>query len=78
MLNSAIARNLSSKELINNLDDKRKYSFIIDELCRRLEKSVCTDAILDHKVKCPVCQATLMCAIDDGNNLFTLKVDKYL
>jgi hypothetical protein len=77
MLNPASARNLTNEELINILDVRRKYSFVIDELCNRLEKIKNTEEF-NHKVECPVCHAALMTDIDDKNKLFTIRLDRHV
>lgn len=69
---------LSDDELLNLVNDDRIYSPIIEELCKRLEalngNHVSVDA--DHRAECPVCEAKLCVNYDEGNNNFTVEVNK--
>lgn len=42
---------MPTQDLLRQLEDKREFSPIIDELCNRLEKP--------YKEICPVCEANL-------------------
>jgi hypothetical protein len=66
---------LTIEELINQLEDIRGMSPILDLLVSRLENS--TTRIPDsatHSVKCPVCAAEMTADYDVENEIFTLKV----
>ncbi len=68
--------NYSDDELLSLVDEKRSQSPLIDELCTRLEKLNGTHISVDanHRVECPVCEASLSVNYDEGNNMFEVEV----
>lgn len=68
--------NFSDDELLNEVDAKRQYSPILEELCCRLEKKALDLRDTNHKVECPVCEASLIADLDTENNMFEIKTDK--
>lgn len=69
-------KHFTNEELLVNIDDKRRYSPLIDELALRLEKEIVNMAEVNHKVECPVCSAQLEADLDLGNGMFTIQLDK--
>lgn len=67
----------TDSELLSLVDDKRQHSELINELCERLEKRSATQVKedADHRVTCPVCEATLEAGYDEGNYIFTFGLE---
>lgn len=69
--------NLTDEEFVNQLDNTRQYSPVIEELCKRLENKIegaAPDA--NTRVECPVCKAKLTADYDVNNTMFTIKIDR--
>lgn len=74
-------RNLSDAELLNQLNDKRYHSPVVDELCKRLEAKTLNEKMTEgiekscnSKVDCPICLATLTVDFDDANSMLGLNI----
>lgn len=75
-MNATHYRNMSDEELLDVLDDAKHLSPVIGELCKRLELKAVSITDANHRVECPVCQASLEADYDEANTMFTLKVEK--
>lgn len=56
--------NLSNKELVQILHDKRMYSPLIEELCKRLENTI-ENEIENSTIKCPICSTNILLEFTD-------------
>jgi hypothetical protein len=64
-------RNLTDKELVQCLHDKRLYSPIIEELCKRLESKIDDDFRNENEdltISCPICSANMSIEFTDAEN----------
>ena len=67
---------LTDTELINHLDSARHHSYIINELCKRLETDIQINTDTNQQVECPICKCDLYSDFDFGNNTFTIELKK--
>ena len=70
-------RSLTTEEFLSQIEEKRQYSPIIQELCLRLEyKETHGNAQTNPRIECPVCESQLKIAWDSENNLYDVEIDK--
>jgi hypothetical protein len=62
---------LTDEELLNRLAEQRAYSWVIDELCSRIEASIGTPVFVEepklNEEDCPVCCASLGIRIQESD-----------
>lgn len=64
-------RHLTDKELVQCLHDKRLYSPVIEELCKRLETNIDNENNIDLEditTTCPICSTNLSIEFIDIEN----------
>lgn len=66
--------NLTDEEFLNAIDGRKGASPIIDELIRRWQLRPHVSSNGDRRAECPVCEASLVVAYDEGNQLFQLEL----
>ncbi len=72
----AMMMNMTTEELLNSLEDKRRHSPVIDILITRIEELMKGIPSADnHRSECPVCQADLIVDVDQANGLYKLRID---
>jgi hypothetical protein len=62
---------LTDGELVTKLDEQRSHSWVIDELCSRIEANIGTSEFVEEPKRneedCPVCCASLSIKIQESD-----------